>query len=172
MNPNVQRIIQMRECSRVERCHTLPHHGSYTDGQHSHDAVSLYLVLCPDPSLEVVKAIHVHDYGERWCGDMPAPAKWAAPEIGRALHRLEAGCLERLGLSTTLTTTDEQWLKAVDCLELWLWAYDQLAMGNRNAQAVIDNLNDYFANAKLPEEVRAFLRDYQWTRTSDLLSQP
>jgi len=171
MNP-VERVIKMRECSRVERCHTLPHHGSYTDGQHSHDMVSLYLVLCPEPSLEVVKAIHVHDYGERWCGDMPAPTKWAEPDLGRLLQRLEEGCVQRLGFETTLTTTELEWLKALDGLEVFLWANDQVAMGNRNAQNVIDNINLNFQTAKLPQPVRDFLRDYQWTRTSDLLNNP
>lgn len=169
MNP-VERIIKMRECSHVERCHTLPHVGSYTDGQHSHDMVSLYLVLCPKPSLEVVKAIHVHDYGERWVGDLPAPTKWAEPEIGRILQRLEAGCISRLGFETTLTTTEMEWLKALDGLEVFLWAQDQVAMGNRNAQNVIDNINLNFKTAKLPQPVRDFLDNYQWTRTSDLLN--
>ena len=70
--PSTLRVIQMRECSHVERAHTLPHHGSYTNGQHSHDALSLYLVLHPDPQVETMRYIHSHDYGERWCGDMPA----------------------------------------------------------------------------------------------------
>ena len=169
MNQKTLQVIKMRECSKVERCHTLPHHGSYSIGQHSHDMVSLYLALCPEPSLEVVKAIHVHDYGERWCGDLPAPAKWAVAQLGKIMTDLEEVCIQRLDLSTTLTTTESEWLKAVDALELYLWSHDQIALGNGNAQAVIINLEQHFALAILPRPIRTFLDDYQWTRTSDLI---
>lgn len=165
----MMRVIQARECSVVERAHTLPHHGSYTNGQHSHDAVSLYLILCPDPKLEVVKAIHVHDYGERWCGDLPAPTKWAQPEIGRLMHNLEMHCLDRMGFHFFLDEQDTMWLKAVDSLELWLWAWAQIAIGNTNAVAVIGNLNAYFERTELPPEVIHFIKTYKWTRTADII---
>lgn len=168
MNNRTRRVIIARECSHVERAHTLPHHGSYTNGQHSHDALSLYLLLCPSPKMEVIKAIHVHDYGERWCGDVPAPTKWANPEMGKALHELEHRCLASVGLDfERLSESDAAWLKAVDGLELYLWAHDQRALGNLNAQAVIDN--GHFAVADLPTEARAFLQDFTWERTSDRL---
>lgn len=163
------RVIQARECSRVERAHTLPHHGSYTNGQHSHDAITLYLILCPEPKMEVIKAIHLHDYGERWCGDIPAPTKWAAPDVGKRLHALESRCLTAMGLGFTISNEDVAWLKGVDSLELWLWAHDQMAMGNSNAVSVVGNLNAFFTKAELPDEIVSFIKDYQWTRTPDTL---
>lgn len=169
-HPKVTQVTRARECSRVERCHTVPHHGSYTNGQHSHDALSLYLLLCPDPKPMVITTIHFHDYGERWCGDVPAPTKWAAPEIGKALHDLERRCLERVGFGgQRLCPEDERWLKAVDALDLYLWSHDQVAMGNQNARAIILNLEGHFESANLPEPVRTFLTNYTWFRTSDQL---
>lgn len=169
-HPRIIRVIQARECSKVERCHTLPHHGSYTNGQHSHDAVSLYLILCPRPKVDVIKAIHLHDYGERWVGDFPAPAKWAAPDLGSITHELEDRCIRLMGFEIHLDEDDRAWLKAIDSLELWLWAHDQVAMGNANAQSVIGNLDDYLRYANwLPQPVVQFMKDYRWERTSDLI---
>lgn len=163
------RIIKLRECSKVERCHTIPHHGSYTDGQHSYDAVMLYLALCPRPSLKVVRAILAHDLGERWTGDAPAPLKWADGELSKRLHQIEARCLFHIGEQFTLDPEEVTWLKAVDSLDLWLWAHEQMAMGNANAATILGNLNAHFMRERLPEEVVAFIKDYQWTRTPDVI---
>lgn len=161
------RVIMLREASKVERAHTLPHHGSYTDGQHSYDATMLYLTLCPEPSFRVVKAILSHDAGERWCGDLPAPAKWSDGEMSKRHEMLERRCLDHLGLAVQLSPEEGIWLKAVDTLELWLWAHEQMAMGNANAACVIGNLNSFFMRNRLPDPVVAFIKDYEWTRTPD-----
>lgn len=165
--PSTLRVIALREASKVERAHTLPHHGSYTDGQHSYDATMLYLALCPEPSFKVVKAILGHDLGERWCGDLPAPAKWSDTEMSKRHALLEERCLVHLGFDSTLTVEEAGWLKAMDTVELWLWGHEQLALGNRNAECILTNLASFFARTALPDPVRAFLDDYQWTRTPD-----
>lgn len=161
------RVLALREASKVERAHTLPHHGSYSDGQHQYDATMLYLVLCPNPSFKVVKAIMVHDAGERWVGDLPAPAKWSDGEMAKRHEQLERRCLTFLGMNITLTEEEGMWLKAVDTVELWLWAHEQMALGNANASCIIGNLTSFFMRNSLPPEVVAFLKDYQWTRTPD-----
>lgn len=161
------RVIKLRECTKVERAHTLPHHGSYTNGQHKCDATLLYLALCPDPSFKVVKAILAHDLGERWTGDIPAPAKWSDGEMAKRLHGIEQHCIAHLGMEFSLTPEEGKWLKAVDCLDLWLWAHEQIALGNANAACVIGNLNSFFMRNQLPDSVVAFIKDYEWTRTPD-----
>lgn len=160
----------IREGSAVERAHTLPHHGSYTNGAHQYAAAMLYLELHPDPQFKTVRAILAHDLGERWCGDIPAPAKWSMSKVLRAeLEQLEVQALRSIGQEWNLTDPESRWLKAVDCLELWLWGYEQLAMGNRNAQKVIDNIDRYFSLTKtpMPRSVVEFMADYRWTRTDD-----
>lgn len=165
------RVIKLRECSKVERCHTLPHHGSYTDGQHSYDAAMLYIALCPNPNWGVVGAFLVHDLGERWVGDLPAPVKWVDAELAQRHQALENRCLRALGFTINLNAEEACWLKAVDSLELWIWAHEQLAMGNAGAAVVIGNLNSYLSRTQLPEQVVAFIKDYQWTRTPDLIPE-
>ena len=161
------RVIMLRECSKVERCHTVPHHGSYTDGQHSFDMAMLYLTLCPEPTMTGLKAILAHDLGERWTGDMPAPVKWADGEMSKRFQALENQCLSRLGFRLEIGITDMLWLRSLDALELWLWAHDQMAMGNANAAAILGNLQSFFMRNAVPTEVATFLKDYEWTRTPD-----
>jgi hypothetical protein len=165
--PETIQVIMLREASKVERCHTIPHHGSYTDGQHSYDAAMMYLTLCPAPSFKVVKAILSHDLGERWVGDVPAPTKWADGEMSKRLQTLEDRCLRRMGVAFQLEPEDQKWLKAMDMLELWIWGHEQMAMGNANAATIVGNLNAHFMRIHLPDEVVNFLKDYQWTRTPD-----
>ena len=160
----------IREGSVVERCHTLPHHGSYSNGLHQYGCVMLYLQLHPEPQLNTVQAILAHDLGERWVGDNPAPAKWSMPkELQAELEGLENKCLSRMGQRFTLDTEEARWLKAVDCVDLWLWGKEQVAMGNQNAAIVVANLDKFFALKPdlLPQPVVDFIADYQWTRTND-----
>lgn len=167
--PSTIRVIRCREAAAVERCHTLPHVGTYSVGHHSHNALSLYLALHPSPRRATMIAIHTHDYGERWTGDVPSPAKWADDLFARRLRRIEGLCLDSLRFNGSLDPEEASWLRAVDALELWLWAQDQVALGNRNAEGVIRNLEAYFDRTPLPAEVEAFLADYEWTRTSDTI---
>jgi 5'-deoxynucleotidase YfbR-like HD superfamily hydrolase len=162
-------VTMLREASRVERAHTLPHHGSYTNGQHQYDAVMLLFSLHPNPSMNLVKAVLTHDVGERWCGDIPAPAKWSDGEYAKRSQQLEARCLKSLGYDIILTEEERMWLKAVDSIELLLWAKDQIAMGNMNATVVVGNLVKHFLTTKLPKAAKEFVANHKWSRTSDRL---
>ena len=83
-----RRVLAAREGGNVLRCHTVPHHGQYSVGKHSYDALSLLLLLHPNPSMNLVKATLWHDCAERFVGDMPAPAKWLLV-LSMLLGRLE-----------------------------------------------------------------------------------
>lgn len=169
----MSRLRIARECAAVKRCHTVPIVGEYTVGQHSHDALSLYLLLCPEPRLDVVRAIHFHDYGERWTGDVPAPAKWAAPGLRELTEALEARCLSAHGFSLPdLDEEGEAWLKGVDLLELYLWAQDQVCRGNRNLEPMVEKILEHVASLPddaIPAPVRAAYRREEWSRSTDTL---
>lgn len=128
--PLLTRLAATREAGTVRRCHIVPHHGQYNIAQHSYGAVSLLLLLHPKPSLKLIKAVQWHDVAERWLGDVPAPAKWEHTELGEVYERAEAELLKRLGLFAQLTDLEQEWLKAVDTLELWLWCREEEALGN------------------------------------------
>lgn len=164
------KILMIREAAAVQRVHTLPHHGSYTNGSHQYGCVMLYLQLHPDPQMRTVRAILAHDLGERWVGDNPAPAKWSMPkQLRDAMEELEFRCLRSIGEMWELDEEEARWLKAVDCVDLWLWGHEQMAMGNRNAGIVVKNLDRFFELKPdiFPDEIKAFIADYEWTRTED-----
>jgi 5'-deoxynucleotidase YfbR-like HD superfamily hydrolase len=157
----------------VERAHTLPHHGSYSVGKHSFDAVSLLLVLHPNPSLSLVKAVLWHDVAERWTGDVPATAKWSSPQLKSCLEELEDGINDKLQIpyGWNLTQKETWWLRSVDRIELLLWAKEQVMLGNENAKCVVNNLAEWFRNNPVPDECQAFLEAQRTERTPDEIPQ-
>jgi len=163
------RVTYLRESSAVERAHTLPHHGSYTVGKHSFDAVMLLLALKPDASLNLVKAVLYHDMGERFTGDMPTPAKHADGEMARRLDQFEARARNFLALGIELDAEERRWLHAVDRVELMLWCKDQIALGNMNAASVLGTLASHLNQADLPQVVHEFIMSHSWTRNPDIL---
>lgn len=123
-------LLATREGGGVRRCHIVPGNSQYNVAQHTYGAVSLLLLLHPDPSVDLIKAVQWHDVGERWLGDLPATAKWENPALGEVYEAAEEEILDRLGLMPDLTEEDRRWLKAVDTLELWLWCREEEALGN------------------------------------------
>lgn len=153
-------IYATREAGAVERCHTIPHHGSYNTAHHSYGAVSLLLLLHPDPSLALIKAVQWHGCAGRWLADLPSPARWDYPDIENVYQMMEARILKGLGLLQELDREDARWAQAVDMLDLWLWCREQEAMGNR---ATVDLrrtcqyvLGELISEKNLPEPAQAF----------------
>lgn len=162
-------VIMLREASKVERYHTLPHHGSYTVGQHSFDMMSLAWVLMPVVTRNVMLAIMFHDLPERWTGDIPGPLKESDGEFGKRLAQLEARIEASLGLKVELTEDERMWVKVLDKVECFLWCHDQINMGNQNAVAGIGSLASWFMHNRVPKSVEEFLKGFKWTRTPDQL---
>lgn len=162
-----KRVTMLREASQVKRYHTLPHIGHNTDGQHSFDMVMLLLVLKPDASRNLIIACLGHDMGERWWGDMPAPAKWSDPAIGAALDKGEERCRIALGVEMPLTADERNWLKALDMTECLLWCKDQLALGNTNVEQIIRLLAAMLTSLPVPQPILDFVIKHKWERTSD-----
>lgn len=157
-----ERTQFLREAGLVERMHTEPHFGSYSVGLHSYNAVNLLLLLNPSPSMNLVKAVLWHDAAERLTGDVPAPAKWANPELKASLDLSEDRILGHYGLKIVLDSYENQWLKAVDRLELWIWASEQARFGfqfSGEACSMIEKLmqrEDSFT----PYEVTKFMAEF------------
>lgn len=169
MHDDVTRVLVTREAGHVRRCHVVPHHGEYTVGLHSYNALSMLLVLHPDPPMHLVKAMLWHDGAERWVGDMPAPAKWYEPALGEAYNMAEMAALQAWDLYEpweSMTDEDRRWLEAIDRLELWLWCQDQLMLGNQHIQGFIRHLNRYFKTNRdrMPTPCWRFYKDFSWKR--------
>lgn len=160
-------IQRLREASRVERAHTMPHHGTYSVGQHSFDMLTLLVCLYPDCRREMMLAVMFHDLSERWTGDIPSPAKQSDGEFGKRLAMVEAKVTKALGLDVKLTEMERYWLKGLDVVEYLLWAKEQIAMGNQNVIASIAKTVTWLQTNKIPKELADFINAHVWLRTSD-----
>jgi len=161
-----ERVLAAREAGNVMRCHVVPHHGEYTVGKHSYDALSLLLILHPNPSANLMKAVLWHDGGERWVGDMPAPAKWYDDNLGTAYEHAEDRARRLWGLDVKLDKDELEWLRAVDRIELWLWCHDQKNLGNNHIHTFTKHLKAYFDRTakEMPKPCRDFLDEFEWDR--------
>jgi len=134
MNKTDLRIQAAREGGAVSRYHAGLALRPYNVAMHSYNAVSLLMLLHPNPSPNLIKAVLWHDVGERWIGDTPRTAMWMDAEFGEMYERLEKRILDKLELFSSLDPYELKWLKAVDTLELWLWTREELALGNQTVQ--------------------------------------
>src|SRR3990167_6644390 len=89
----MQQIARLRDSGNVRRAHVFPHHGEYSVGLHSYNALSMLLLLHPGPSIALVEAVLWHDAAEKTLGDLPATAKWTYPMLAKAYELAEAEVL-------------------------------------------------------------------------------
>lgn len=173
----VRAVLRDRECAAVKRCHTTPHFGEYTVGIHSLNMIAMSYRLYPKPpSSRLIQCILTHDFGERWVGDIPAPAKWASDTLGTVVSSIEKYVLKKSDWANIDQLLDEEetaWVKALDALELWLWAHEQLAMGNQYAHQIIKTLQGFLKrpDINIPVPIRQFVSEYEWKHTSDLIEE-
>lgn len=159
----MQRLLKkvglLRNGGNVKRWHTKPIIGENTVGHHSFGALSLLLLLHPEPTLTLIKAIAWHDMGESEMGDVPSPALWADPEYNAAYTAGEQKVLDRIGVRMGLLSREEQaWLVGVDKLDAFLFVREQIALGNHNMYATYNLLLDWFAQKmELPREITALV---------------
>jgi hypothetical protein len=114
-------IVQStREAGQVVRYHAIPHSKQQNDAEHSWNALNLILLLHPNPSVELIKAVQWHDVAERWTGDMPSTAK-DEPGVRDWMHKLEGEVYRRLFPSSALLPEELRWLHGVDHVEAYLF---------------------------------------------------
>ncbi len=165
----VDRIKATREAGNVRRFHVVPHVGEYTVGKHSYDAVSMLLVLHPNPSIHLVKALLWHDGGERWVGDMPRPAGHYSKVFRDAHNEANLGAIQTWEMYEGfehLSDEDFNWLNAIDLLESWVWCQEQIAFGNRHCERTLLYLSRSIVlqASNFPEPCINFFAEYKWTR--------
>lgn len=156
--------MSLRASFLVKRWHVMPTIREQTVGEHSGQAVQLLLMLHPDPSMSLVKALLWHDTSERVVGDVPAPAKRAHPEFCKFYEAYEERIQREMHPSTIveLMPSDHRWLKAIDVLELVLHMGDEILLGSKHAVIVSKRARKYLRDsADTPAEVSAFLDAYE-----------
>jgi 5'-deoxynucleotidase YfbR-like HD superfamily hydrolase len=168
-----EKLLFLREAGAVERSHACPHHGSYSIAQHSFQMAMIVLTYHPSPSLAVLEAVLLHDVHERVTGDIPAPARWSSPELKEAEHGLRDLLRKKHEIMLELPADEKAWLNSADRLELFLWARDQLAFGNRHIEGIIEELKSWFRESwsRVPDELKPVVKSLTdmttWKRGSD-----
>lgn len=150
MSSIFDKIIRSRCGGRVERCHTIPHHGSYNNAAHSWGVAMLMYYLFPEDYPRLSIYCLTHDIGEGWMGDVPAPALWAVDGLRQVWGDLEADLIEIAGCPSEKDLSKEDLLKLKTCdrLELYLWCKEQEALGNLFVQDCITALSNYFVKGE------------------------
>lgn len=170
-NPLVYRILMYRECTKTNRCHTVPYLGEpYSVGKHTMDALVLLLTFYPQASKDLIVALMFHDFPERWIGDLPAPAKWFNADLKKEYEVTERVVIDRKKIpSPSLTVEEARWLDIVDRLEFWCWCHDQIALGNRNVEGAYEQIHNWFMHQdNLPKDICLFMNEYVWQRTHEV----
>ena len=163
------RIELARLGGGVERCHMVPHQGSYSNAAHSWGVALLMLQLFPEDFPRLAAYCITHDIPEAWVGDIPAHTKQRAPAIGQALEAMENQIFDRLQLprESNLQGEDRAKLKACDALELYMWSHEQVRLGNHHAGEILVKLSSWFENNEhrpLPPAAAAFYNRYKMMR--------
>ena len=128
---NDETLQIIRTSSYLKRYHTLPSHEHQTIAHHSWNVAALVQFMWPDCRKDLILAALYHDVPEALTGDIPAPFKWANPDISEILERAEKQFLEKYGLGTDLTDAEKRMLSIADTLELVLYCQEQVSMGNQ-----------------------------------------
>lgn len=141
---HVQRLMNGGE---VVRYHTWPTANKQTVGCHSWGVAMIVQRLLPNCRKELILAALQHDMGEQEMGDVPAPAKWRAPEFAAQLDKAEDCAREEMGFEPiALTDTEQRILKMADILELCAWAKSRMICGDLAAARVFSNGHSYANN--------------------------
>ncbi len=123
---SVENTINCYEAGSVTRYHTHPRfvHFSQSDAAHAWGVTALIIQLHPNPSRELLVAGVMHDTGERFAGDLPAPVKRAHPALAAQHAALETKLRSTTVHMGDYITTDEdgKWLKLADMLECIMFA--------------------------------------------------
>lgn len=154
-------IIESRAGGRVERCHTVPHLGSYSNAAHSWGVAMLMHYIWPKDFPRLALACLSHDVPERTVGDIPSPTFKFLPELRRKLNAIEDRVNVLLGLPELLLLSEEDHrkLKICDHLELWLWSHEQILMGNQFAQECVTTIENYWSSDPLPQNVQLIVEE-------------
>lgn len=171
------RIRGVREAGMVERAHVVPHLRPYSNAAHTWGVCCLLRLLWPgEPHL--VDFALFHDVPERWTGDWPAQVIRRQPAAREALAQEDRRISTILALPSehALSGQDFARFKAADRLELWLWTWEEEAMGNRMVLGVREELDKMFdaaaADGSLPPEVAAIITEFRqegWWRHKEVL---
>lgn len=137
---NARDLLHVRRMGMVTRFHTIPTVRPQTTSHHSGNVALLLTLLWPGVTVQALRLALVHDLGESFTGDVPAPTKWALPDLGERLDAVESTVLEGTGLWDEIATIEEAWwLSFCDTLDLCLYCLEEMSLGNMGIHQQFEN---------------------------------
>lgn len=132
----------------VQRFHTVPGMSKQTVAEHSWGVAILCQELMPDCSKELLLAAMTHDCAEFVTGDIPAPFKWANPDIKDTIHSVEANIEFDWGISFGVGLSEEEhrMLKLCDAFEGMRYCVFRRLAGEQGAERPFGNWRDFVSN--------------------------
>lgn len=135
--------LDVRSAGQVTRYHTWSRVRDQSVGEHTWQLIRVLLAIYPAAPRRLIIEAMFHDVGERVTGDPPYPIKAQNPELKREMDRLERGArlsMTRWGIRAPLRISDRDRaaMKLAEFIEMAEWGWDEVALGNRNAQLVLD----------------------------------
>ncbi len=159
--PVTERVRFLREAGIVSRHSTFGcPDPTQTVGLHSWNALNFLLVLHPDPSLDLIKAVQWHDAPERYTGDVASPAKWVNDKLRSGLGEVEAQVHKHFGTAVELGERDFLWLVCVDLLDLLFMAQERCRLGDFRFIQMVVEASKWFATHEVPAQVGRLLEAY------------
>ena len=140
------RLDFFRDAGEVKRCHTERTLRSQTVAQHSWGVATILLHVCPEASGQMLRAALWHDVSERAIGDIPSPVKWESEMLHAELTRIEDKVNDEWDIMPLLTARQRAELKFCDAFEFFLWAREEMAMGNTFMYKPLANITAFLVN--------------------------
>lgn len=126
----LDRALQDRDSGSVRRWHATRTNRVQSVAEHTHGCCMLLMLVAPDSRVQLYQALLTHDHAERATGDVPATAKTMWPHLANALQQAELEWHHKHKLLFSLTEDEQCLLNFCDYMELLLWSYEELCMGN------------------------------------------
>jgi hypothetical protein len=129
-------FIQRRLSSgQTMRYHTVPNVGNGQNvAAHCWRAMVLLHSLWPEASHKALLHVLYHDAAEQTLGDIPAPAKWAWPELRAVYQQAEEEMHHDLEVLQVLTEEEKLMCRIVDMLECVDHVGNRIIQGDRSLE--------------------------------------
>lgn len=137
-----------RFAGEVRRYHTWPVLRQQSIGEHTWQALRIYLKIWGDLPALVAKHFVLHDMGELVLGDLPFPVKAHNPELKKLCDAVEHEGVIGMGFEPiTLPPDLKVRTKIVDLVEMLEFGLCEVRMGNQWAQPIVDGIKEALAVA-------------------------
>lgn len=143
----IENLANALQAGEVRRYHTELVLIPQNVAQHSLN-IQLILIWMYEgwPPTALMCAAVMHDMGERWTGDLPAPTKRADPEMKAKMDALEESAVMAYlnPVHMPSPSPSSAWaLKFADCAEGALYCLREVKLGNRTLAHVLRNYLAY-----------------------------